>query len=106
MVYLKISYPEKYFRELFEKENINVQYHKQYSKYQLDFCNEEYKIDIEIDGNQHMSDPKTVKIDIERDRYFEERGWQIIRINWSVYQKKSKEEKIKLIDDIRKKLSC
>lgn len=49
----KMSYPEQYFKELFEKEHIPLQYHKQIGIYQLDFYNEDLMKYIEIDGETH-----------------------------------------------------
>ena len=34
----KESYPESYFKEVFQKENIDLQYHYQLGKYELDFA--------------------------------------------------------------------
>lgn len=100
----KESYPEKYFRELFEKEGLNL--NKQYSVgiYSLDFALVENKIDIEIDGDQHYLDPKIVEIDKRRNDYLTSLGWKIIRVKWSDYKKLIDKEKkqyiIKLLNEI------
>ena len=70
----KASYPEMYFNELFNKENINLNYHKQIGSYQLDFYNEEKLIDIEIDGEQHYVDSKMPEHDKKRTEYLESLG--------------------------------
>ena len=82
----KISYPEEYFIDLFTAENINLKYHLQVSKYQLDFYNEDLKIDIEIDGEQHYIDKRIFKSDRERDKFLENLGWTVFRIRWSEYK--------------------
>lgn len=83
----KESFPEKYFSEVFENENIKVERYFQVGLYELDFCIPDKKIDIEIDGNQHYYDDKIVESDKRRTLSLEESGWDIIRINWSDYQK-------------------
>lgn len=98
----KESYPETYFTELFEKENVNVVKHYRIGLYQLDFCILDKKIDIEIDGNQHYTDPKIVESDIRRTSYLESKGWDVIRINWSEYNKMSLDNKSIYIDNIKK----
>ena len=87
----KQSYPEKYFEELFVKENIPLQYHKQISRYELDFYNEDLMKYVEIDGEQHYSD-YMIKHDIERTLYLEKIGWKGIRIRWSDYKKSLNKE--------------
>lgn len=89
----KESYPEKYFREYFYNENINVEKKFRIGLYELDFCIKDKKIDIEIDGEQHFLDKKRILIDEKRNKYLEELGWDIIRIRWSSYMKMNKEEK-------------
>lgn len=98
------SYPEKYFYEIFIEEGLEVEKAYKISLYELDFCIPSKKIDIEIDGDQHYLDNKISDSDIRRNKYLEDRGWDIIRIKWSDYQKMdsiNKREYIKnLIDYI------
>lgn len=89
----KESYPEKYFTELFKKENIDVVKYYRVGLYELDFCIPDKLIDIEIDGNQHYYDKKIIESDIRRNKILEENGWDIIRINWSEYQKLNLDDK-------------
>jgi len=100
----KESYPEKYFIEIFEKENIPLKYHLQIGIYQLDFYNEIKGICLEIDGEQHFLKEKDIERDIKRTVYLESLGWKIIRIRWSEYQKKSTEEKHEVIQSLKKLL--
>lgn len=51
------SYPEKYFREWLEKENISFKQEYQFKLYSFDFLINE-RIDLEIDGDQHILDKK------------------------------------------------
>lgn len=96
------SYPETYFEQIFFDENIPLKYHLQVSKYELDFYNEDYKIDVEIDGEQHYLDKRIFESDKERNAYLESLGWIIFRIRWSEYQQLSLESKRSVIEDIRK----
>lgn len=97
----KESYPEKYFTEIFQKEKIDVLKKYRIGLYELDFAIPERKIDIEIDGEQHYCDSKIVESDKKRNEYLINQGWDIIRIRWSHYNKLSKNEKNKFIDNIK-----
>src|SRR5574344_336650 len=82
----KTSYPEQYFMDVFEKENIILEYHHQISIYELDFCSLEKKIYIEIDGEQHFQ-KESIECDIRRNEYLKNLGWHGYRIRWSRWQK-------------------
>ena len=81
------SYPERYWKKILDK--FEIQYTEQYQihTYQLDFALVGSKIDIEIDGDQHYLDERIVKSDIRRNEYLENLGWTVIRIKWSDYKK-------------------
>ncbi|NCU28868.1 MAG: DUF559 domain-containing protein [Candidatus Moranbacteria bacterium] len=98
----KTSYPERYFKFVFQKEKIDLKYHFQVGRYELDFYNETSKKYVEIDSESHYLDKKTVKIDKERNEYLNELGWTGYRIRWKDYKKLSlseRTEKIKAIKD-------
>lgn len=97
----KESYPEKYFTEVFKNERILVEKSYRVGLYELDFCIPDKKIDIEIDGSQHYLDEKIVESDIRRTKFLEENGWNVLRINWSEYQKMKFDEKRKYISDLK-----
>lgn len=97
----KESYPEKYFTELFEKEDIKVKKYHRVGVYELDFCILDKKIDIEIDGSQHYLDKKIVDSDNRRNTFLKENGWDIIRIDWSNYQKLTFFEKSEYIQKLK-----
>lgn len=101
----KESYPEKYFKDLFKKEKIEVDEKIRVGLYELDFCIKNKKINIEIDGDQHYLDKKIVKSDERRTKYLEDDGWDVIRIKWSDYQKMNNDEKIKFIQDLKQYLN-
>ena len=96
-----MSYPEKYFKELFEKESIDLQYHYQLGKYELDFANLQLKIDIEIDGEQHFLDERIARSDADRNDFLLGNGWKVFRIRWADYKKLSLEEKQEVIKHIK-----
>lgn len=98
------SYPERYFKEVFEKENILLEQYKQIKYYQLDFYNDEKKIAIEIDGDQHYTDERIKESDKRKDKYLENEGWYVFRIKWSSYQKLSYNEKCNVVREIKELL--
>ena len=98
----KESYPEKYFRELFEKETIEgIVQEFPVGRYSLDFAIPSLMIDIEIDGSQHINDKRIIEHDKTRNKYLSDLGWKIIRINWSEWQKMSRQEKIEFISKLK-----
>lgn len=97
----KISYPEQYFIELFERENIDLQYHKQVGLYQLDFYNDDKKLYLEIDGEQHYQE-KSIERDKKRTEKLKERGWNIImRIRWAEWKTYSYDKRIEILKTIK-----
>ena len=95
------SYPEKYFKNVFDNEGILVVRYFRIGLYELDFCIPEKKIDIEIDGCQHYLDEKIKISDEIRNKFLMEQGWDIIRIIWSDYQKMDSESKLKFIRELK-----
>lgn len=97
----RTSYAEKYFIEVFEKEKINLLHHLQVGVYELDFYNQEQKIYLEVDGDQHYLDKRIYESDHKRNQYLFEQGWKGMRIRWSTYQKLSTEQKCMLVKQIQ-----
>ena len=99
----KQSYPEKYFRELFDNDDILKNAISEYKVglYSLDFAFPKEKIDIEIDGEQHYVDKRIIKHDIKRNENLSSLGWKCIRIRWKTYKKLSLEKRKDLIDNIK-----
>jgi hypothetical protein len=96
----KISYPEKYFIDCFSHINENKEIEYRIGNYSLDFANPKYKIYLEIDGEQHYCDKRIVEHDKKRTEFLNSIGWKGIRIRWSEFQKKSKEEKYHYLKEI------
>ena len=94
------SYPEKYFNNIFEKENIKFERYYRIGLYELDFAFLNQKIDLEIDGEQHKVDNRILESDIRRDEFMKENGWKIIRIDWKNYSKLKTEDKKKYIEKL------
>lgn len=82
----KRSYPEKFFINVFENNNLYDKYtileKHPYGKYFIDFLLLEIKLIIEIDGSQHYRDDKSIQHDLIRDEYFINEGFRIYRIKW------------------------
>lgn len=77
----EMSYPEKIaHRELlkYDIEFVN-EYH--FHPYFIDFALPEYKIAIEIDGQQHNL-PERKASDIKKDKKLIRYGWTVYRISW------------------------
>jgi very-short-patch-repair endonuclease len=94
----KISYPERYFLRVLR--GFIFQYKVPGTLYEIDFANQERKIAIEIDGDQHYEDKKMVDHDLKRDKILKELGWETIRIRWSQYRSLDKQQRKKVIDKI------
>lgn len=100
----KVSYPEKYFIEVFK--DIPVKYNFQVGLYQLDFAIPEKKIYVEVDGEQHYVDKKIVEHDKIRTEKLEELGWTCIRrIRWTEYKKLAQEDREKYCAELISELS-
>lgn len=99
----KQSYPEQYFREVFDNDDLLKTAISEYrvKLYSLDFAFPDIKFYIEIDGEQHYVDPRIVEHDKKRNLELEQMGWKSIRIRWSEYNKKSLEEKQEFIKYIK-----
>lgn len=97
----RLSYAEQYFMEIFKTAKM----HYHVNRYFLDFAYPDYKIYIEIDGEQHKLDPKVVEHDKIRTSILNSEGWILYkRIYWPDFVKLTKEEKVKFIDDIKNDL--
>lgn len=99
----KESYPEKYFNDLFAKENISGFERDYYvDGYYLDYAFIDKKVDFEVDGSQHYVDPKIVEHDKVRTQHLESLGWKTFRIDWRVWQKLSPSQKHEKIEELKK----
>lgn len=57
------------------------------SRYVLDYVIVEHKINIELDGQYHFNDQKTIDKDIKRNEYLQSLGWKVYRISWTFFNK-------------------
>ena len=101
----KTSYPEQYFLDLFRVEKIDLKHHLRISFYELDFYNEEKKVYVEIDGDQHFRDKRIMESDKKRTEYLTSLGWTGYRVRWSDYQKLDFEGKKRVVDQIKNLLN-
>ena len=79
-----MSYPEIWFEKVINNEfkDKNYEYNKQFFKYKLDFAWVDKKKCIEIDGQQHQTNPIQAQSDKRKDTKLLENGWQVLRISW------------------------
>lgn len=92
------SYPEKYFKEVFDNAKIDYSQNYYSNGYFLDFAWPDIKIYIEIDGEQHYVDHRIVEHDKVRTQRLHELGWRLLtRIRWSEFQKLEQTEKENLV---------
>ena len=102
----KRSYAEQSWYNIFsndigEKTFVNNYFVK---KYWLDFAWTDKKIYFEVDGRTHFTESGILH-DKERTEFLLNEGWTCIgRCNWSQYQKLSREDKEKYIQEIEKKI--
>lgn len=83
------SYPERYFIELFLKEQITGwEREKKVGRWFIDFAFPEKMLAVEIDGRQHDDEDRKQK-DQEKDLFLNKSGWNVMRIKW----KNPKDEK-------------
>ena len=98
----RLSYAEQYFYEIFKcaKKHYHV------DRYFLDIAYPKCKVYIEVDGEQHKTDPKVVKHDIIRTKILSECGWNLIeRIYWPDFTKLDFDCKKKYVNDLINKLN-
>lgn len=98
--YKKVSYAERYFYYILKKSGVEFIREYRIYLYSLDFASIKNKIDLEIDGEQHYLDKRIVESDKRRNKYLTDRGWKIIRIRWSEYQKMSFEQRKMKVEEI------
>ena len=99
--YAEQSWYNIFANDLGEKTFINNYFVK---KYWLDFAWPDKKIYFEVDGRTHFTE-EGLKHDLERTEFLKKEGWDLIgRCNWSEYQKLSREEKEKYVQEIEQKI--
>ena len=96
------SYPEKYWREILEKEAILFEQEKRVSIYRLDFAIGHF--DLEIDGEQHYNDLRILASNKRRDEELVNQGWEVIRVRWSLFQKMTEDGKKEYVSSVIEKL--
>lgn len=94
------SYAEEYWKGILDANELDYVQEYRIGLYSLDFAFVDNKIDLEIDGDQHYLDERIIKSDKRRTEWLTEKGWTVIRISWSEYQRLSKNERIKFVNNI------
>jgi len=79
-----LSYPEKFWIEVLDNNNITYKTNYPFDKYFLDFYIEHNnrKIDLEIDGKQHKYKDRRLS-DIKRDEFIKSNQIEVYRIDWN-----------------------
>lgn len=95
------SYPEKYFKDILIKQNIDFKQNYYSNGYFLDFAIPEKKIYFEVDGEQHYNGIELKERDIIRNKKLEDNGWKLIkRVRWSSFQKLNEIERNDFINEL------
>lgn len=91
-----LSFPEKFWINVLDNNNIKYAANKPFKGYFLDFYIEigERKIDLEIDGGQHKL-PDRALSDKIRDKVVKESGIEVYRIEWNEVGSDKGKEKMK-----------
>ena len=69
-----VSYPEKFFMNVLNNNNISYQHNKKVGKYFIDFAITEKMVALEIDGKQHLIGERQ-KSDSLKDAFLKNNGW-------------------------------
>lgn len=100
------SYPEKYFKEVFDNENVEYKQNYYQSGYFLDFAWPDKKLYLEVDGEQHYRDKRIVEHDKKRTQKLLEDGWTcLIRIRWSEYKGLNESQQKEFVKSFIEKLN-
>ena len=78
------SYPERFWKQVLENNNISYKFNYHFDKYFLDFYIEidNRKIDLEIDGKQHKYIER-LESDKIRDEFVKSQNIEVYRIDWN-----------------------
>lgn len=101
------SYPEKYFKGIFDKYGIEYKQNYYCEGYFLDFAFPNNKTYIEIDGEQHFLDKRIVEHDKIRTQKLKDAGWTCIaRVRWSEYQRLDDDERMMFVYNLLHNIEC
>ena len=87
-----ISHPESFFMEVIanEFEDKNYVFQHPLGRFAIDFAWVDKKLAIEIDGEQHYTDPEQVERDLRKNALLEQEGWSLLRIRWKDFFRDTK----------------
>ena len=87
-----ISYPESFFMDVIANEIEDKDYVFQHplGRFAIDFAWVDKKLAIEIDGEQHYTDPVQVERDLRKNALLEQEGWKLLRIRWKDFFRDTK----------------
>lgn len=101
------SYPEAYFRKAFANEGFPPFVQDLYVRgYFLDFAFEGLRLYVEIDGEQHFTDPRISAHDRVRAARLASSGWKCAcRIRWSRFKRLPPIRKSKFMSGLKLKIA-
>lgn len=101
------SYPEAYFRKAFANEGFPPFVQDLYVRgYFLDFAFEGLHLYVEIDGEQHFTDPRISAHDRVRTARLASSGWKCAcRIRWSRFKRLPPIQKSKFMSGLKLKIA-
>jgi len=87
------SYPEIFFSNVIKNEFENKDYISEYPVgiFSIDFAWPSIKKAIEIDGDQHEKIEGYKDRDSRKDKFLNEKGWEVLRISWRDMFSRTKE---------------
>jgi very-short-patch-repair endonuclease len=87
------SYPEQFFMLVIQNEFLDRNYVREYpfGKYSIDFAWPHLKKAIEIDGEQHQRFSEIAERDRLKDKLLIQNSWEVLRIPWKTFCKKTKQ---------------
>lgn len=97
----KKSYPEQIFENALISSNLTGwKYSYRNGIYQYDFAFPEIKLDVEIDGNTHLTE-KVKLIDSRRDEWSKSQGWTVLRFTAI----RVKTDVVECIEELKKQIA-
>lgn len=95
------SYPEKYFMNVLNNEQLEYIYEHKVGNFFIDFAFLDKMIALEIDGKQHKYE-YYAKRDVIKDAFLNQEGWIVFRIDWfNPVNETNKEKLYKQIDNFK-----
>lgn len=89
------SYAEKFFMRVLANNGIRYSFELKAGLYYIDFAITHKRIALEIDGQQHRTNPAQHESDVRKDVFLKEQQWTVYRIPWQNINRPSGSASIK-----------